>query len=57
MMSILAFKLTNGEMFQAFLPAVLTVIGSVVLLLAIGLYDWGKKGQSRGTSSDVKAPK
>lgn len=56
-MSILAFKLTNGEMFQAFLPAVLTVIGSVVLLLAIGLYDWGKKGQSRGTSSDVKAPK
>lgn len=57
MMTNLVFKLTSGEMFQAFLPAVLTVFGSVALLLAIGFYDWGKKGRTRGTSRDVKAPK
>lgn len=56
-MTNLAFKLTSGEMFQAFLPAVLTVFGSVVLLLAIGFYDWSKKGRTRRTSNDIKAPK
>ncbi|WP_299455058.1 hypothetical protein [uncultured Microscilla sp.] len=52
-MTNLAFKLTEGEMFQAFLPAILIVLASVVLLLTIRYYDKNKKSKSKVTSQDV----